>query len=104
MKKVIVVRTLLSAIKIGIIAWGVSFIFSFSYSEWSFFIGLGLSVVIFFFNSSGGALSKITTHQASESVWKIQKDNELKANVGAYFYGSLLYTIISLIAMILIYF
>jgi hypothetical protein len=103
MKKVIV-RTIISAIIIGIIAWGASFIFSFSYSEWSFFIGLGLSVVIFFFNSSGGALSKITTHQASESVWKIQKDNELKANVGTVFYGSVLFTVISLIAMMIIYF
>ena len=103
MKKVIV-RTILSAIIISIIVWGASYIFSFSYSEWSFFIGLGLSVGIFFFNSSGGTLSKVTTHQASQSVWKIQKDNELTATVGAVFYGSVLFTIISLLAMIIIYF
>ncbi|WP_404332284.1 hypothetical protein [Mesobacillus maritimus] len=104
MKKVIVVRTMLSAIIIGILVWVSSYILSFSYSEWSFFIGLGLSVAIYFFNSSGGALSKVTTHQASESVWKIQKDNALTANVGAVFYGSVLFTIISLIAMIILYF
>ncbi|MBY0098164.1 hypothetical protein [Mesobacillus maritimus] len=103
MKKVIV-RTILSAIIISIIVWGASYIFSFSYSEWSFFIGLGLSVGIFFFNSSGGTLSKVTTHHASQSVWKIQKDNELTATVGAVLYGSVLFTIISLLAMIIIYF
>lgn len=73
MKKVIV-KTMFSAIIIGILVWVTSFIFSFSYGEWSLFIGLGLSVVIFFFNSSGGTLSKVATHHASESVWKIQKD------------------------------
>jgi hypothetical protein len=103
MKKVIG-KTILSAIIIGILVWGASYIFSFSYGEWSFFIGLGLSVVIFFFNSSGGTLSKVTNLHASESVWKIQKDNELKANVGAVFYGSVLFTISSLIAMIIFYF
>lgn len=96
--------SVISAIIIGVIVWISSIIFSFSYGEWSFFIGLGLSVIIFFFNSSGGSLSKVTTLQASESVWKIQKDNESKVNVGVVFYGSVLYTIISLIIMIFIYF
>lgn len=96
--------SLVTASLIGLMVWGASSIFSFSYGEWSFFIGLALSVILFFFNSSGGVLSKVTTYEASESVWKIQKDTELKSNVGAVFYGSVLYTIISLIAMIFLYF
>ncbi|GGK02523.1 hypothetical protein GCM10007063_26040 [Lentibacillus kapialis] len=42
--------------------------------------------------------------EASESGWKIQKENnELKVDVGVVFYGSVLYTIISLIVMIILY-
>ncbi|SFE07800.1 hypothetical protein SAMN05216238_10813 [Lentibacillus persicus] len=104
MKKVIS-WSILSSIIIGLVVWVTSIIFTFSYSEWSFFIGLALSVVLFFFNSSGGALSKGATLEASESGWKIQKENnELKVNVGVVFYGSVLYTIISLIIKIILYF
>ena len=104
MKKVIT-WSILSSVIIGIVVWIASIIFSFSFTEWSFFIGLGLSVIIFFFNSSGGSLTKVTTVEASESVWKIQKENnEMKVNVGIVFYGSVLFTIISLIVMLTIYF
>ncbi|HLR62486.1 MAG TPA: hypothetical protein VK097_08595 [Lentibacillus sp.] len=103
MKKIIG-RSILSSIIIAIVVWIASIIFTFSYGQWSFFIGLTLSVVLFFFNSSGGALSKGATLEASESGWKIQKENnELRANVGVVFYGSVLYTIISLIAMVILY-
>lgn len=91
----------------GIIAfciWIGSLIFSFSYGEWSFFIGLGLTVGLFFFNSSGGTLSKGATLEASEAGWKIQKEDELKTNVGAVFYGAVLFTLISMIFMIITYF
>jgi hypothetical protein len=93
-----------SAVAIALIVWVASIIFSFSYGEWSFFIGLGLTVVLFFFNSSGGALSKGATLEASEAGWKIQKDNELKTNVGGVFYGSVLFTVISFFLMVITYF
>ncbi|SER06592.1 hypothetical protein SAMN05216232_0148 [Virgibacillus subterraneus] len=96
--------SLLSSIVIGLIIWAASVIISFSYSEWSFLIGLAISIVIYFFNSSGGALSKAATFEASESSWKIQKNDEMKIDVGAVFYGSLLYTIFSLVLMIIKYF
>jgi hypothetical protein len=102
--KKVIGKSFVSAAVIALIVWVASIIFSFSYSEWSFFIGLGLSVVLFFFNSSGGALSKGATLEASEAGWKIQKDNELKTNVGAVFYGSVLFTVISLFLMIITYF
>lgn len=103
MKKVIG-WSILSSIIIAIAVWIASIIFTFSYGEWSFFIGLGLSVIIFFFSSSGGALSKGAAFEASEAGWKIRKENnEMKANVGAVFYGSVLYTIISLIVMVILY-
>jgi hypothetical protein len=104
MKKIIV-WSILSALIIGIIVWCASVIFSFSYADWSFLIGLGLSVVIFFFNSSGGGLSNLATGESSEAIWKIQKDdNTPRANVGAIFYGSVLYTIFTLIVMTISYF
>jgi hypothetical protein len=97
-------QSILSAVVFGLLTWGASGLFDFSFSEWSFFIGLGLSTVIFFFSSSGGALSKATTLDASLSMWKVQKDNELKANVGFIFYGSALFTLFSLILMLVTYF
>ncbi|MGR3763112.1 hypothetical protein [Rossellomorea sp. NS-SX7] len=100
----IIGKSLLSAITIALLIWGASVIFSFSYGEWSFFIGLGIAVVLFFFNSSGGTLSKGATLGASAAGWKIQKDNELKANVGAVFYGSVLFTVVSFVLMIITYF
>ncbi|MCP3740973.1 hypothetical protein [Rossellomorea sp. BNER] len=96
--------SIVSSIGIGLIVWVASNVFSFSYGEWSFFIGLGLSVVLFFLNSSGGMFSKGTTFEASEAMWKIQKDIEQKTNVGAVFYGSVLFTIISFIMMMIMYF
>ena len=104
MKK-IMQRTIITAIIIGAIVWVASEIIPFSYSEWSFFVGLGITLILFLFNSSGGSLSKGATLEASESTWQVQKDNnELKVNVGGVFYGAVLYTIVSLIFMVVIYF
>ncbi|WP_240628527.1 hypothetical protein [Bacillus salacetis] len=103
MKKKII-GTLVSAAVFGLLVWAASQILSFSYIEWSFFIGLAVSVILFFFNSSGGALSKAATLNASTAGWKIQKDNDLKANVGFVFYGVLLFTVISFIMMIITFY
>ncbi len=104
MKKILQ-RTIITAIIIGAIVWVASEIIPFSYSEWSFFVGLGITLILFLFNSSGGFLSKGATLEASESTWQVQKDNnELKVNVGGVFYGAVLYTIVSLIVMVVIYF
>jgi hypothetical protein len=103
MKKKIL-GTVISAAVIALLVWVVSKVLSFSYMEWSFFIGLGLSVVVFFFSSRGGALSKGATLDASEAAWKVQKDNELEAEVGYVFYGTLLFTVVSLIMMLITYF
>ncbi|KAA0566732.1 hypothetical protein F0342_01385 [Bacillus sp. CH30_1T] len=104
MKKFITRTSLVTAAILAIGIWIGSLLFSFSYGEWSFFIGLGITVGLFFFNSSGGALSKGATLEASEAGWKIQKDNELKANVGSVFYGAVLFTLISFVIMMVTYF
>ncbi len=41
---------------------------------------------------------------ASEAVWKVQKVEKSKVTVGGLFYGTVLYTVISLIFMIALYF
>ncbi len=41
---------------------------------------------------------------ASEAVWKVQKVEKSKVNVGGVFYGTVLYTVMSLILMIALYF
>ncbi|MFD2042850.1 hypothetical protein ACFSTA_00845 [Ornithinibacillus salinisoli] len=57
--KQIVSYTILTSFIIALIIWIASIIVSFSYVEWIFFIGLGLSVVLFFFNSSRGVFAYI---------------------------------------------
>ena len=99
-----ILGTIISALVIALLVWIASKILSFSYTEWSFFIGLGLSVILFFFNSRGGALSKGISLEASESNWKIERGNELEAEVGFVFYGSVLFTLFSLVLMLITYF
>lgn len=96
------VKILIIALVIALIVWLASVIFSFSYSEWSFFIGLGLTIILLFFNSSGG--TTMANYEASEAIWKIQKNEDLKINVGVVFYGSVLYTVAGFIVMIFVYF
>ncbi|MDX8344619.1 hypothetical protein [Rossellomorea sp. YZS02] len=103
MRNFITKTSVVTAAVMAIGIWIGSLLFSFSYGEWSFFIGLGITVVLFFFNSSGGMLSKNATLDASQAGWKIQKDNELKSNVGSVFYGVLMFTGISFVVMIVTY-
>lgn len=104
MKKIIQ-WALITSIIIALIVWIASEIIPFSYSEWSFFIGLGITVIMFLFNSSGGFLSRGATLEASEATWQVQKDdNKLTFNLGGIFYGTVLYTIVSLVVMLFIYF
>ncbi|MGD6965708.1 hypothetical protein ACQCVP_04715 [Rossellomorea vietnamensis] len=99
-----IIGTILSAGVIGILVWIAAMVLSISYMDWSFFIGLAISVILFFFNSSGGVLSKAATLDASTAGWKVQQDNELKANVGFVFFGAVLYTIVSFVMMIITYY
>ncbi|MGD7042985.1 hypothetical protein [Jeotgalibacillus proteolyticus] len=103
MKKTIT-WSLITAVAVGLIVWAASTLVPFSYGEWSFFIGLGLTVFFFFFSGSGGFLSRIATFQASASVGKVQEDNKHNAYLGGIFYGLVLYTVVSLIVMLIIYF
>lgn len=103
MKKTII-GSVLSALVIALLVWIASKVLSFSYMDWSFFIGLALSVVLFFFNSRGGAFSKGVSLEMSEANWKVQKGNELEVEVGFVFYGSLLFTVVSFIMILITYF
>ena len=104
MKKTLI-WTISAAIIFALAVWIASEMVPFSYTEWSFFIGLGITGILFLFNSSGGFLSKNLTLDVSETVLKVQKDdNELKLHVGGVFYGAVLYTIVSFIVMLAVYF
>lgn len=93
-----------TAIIMGLVVWTASRLVPFSYNEYSFFIGLGASILLFFFSSSGGVFSRAATMDASEAVWKVQKVEKSKVTFGGLFYGTVLYTVISLIFMIALYF
>ncbi|MCA1010662.1 hypothetical protein [Halobacillus halophilus] len=103
MKRVIQ-QSVVSAFVIGLLVWVASLLVPFSYLDWSFFIGLGLSVVFFLFNSSGGALTKGVNFAAALSVFQRQEEEELKTDVGGVFFGAVLYTLVSLITWLFVYF
>ncbi|WP_226659029.1 hypothetical protein [Pseudalkalibacillus hwajinpoensis] len=97
-------KSIVASLLIGLIVWAASAFFSFSYVNWSFLIGIGLSVILYLFNSSGGVLSNATNFEASQAGWKIQSERDMKVNVGAVFYGVVLYTMISLILTIIAFY
>ncbi|MCA0173977.1 hypothetical protein LCD38_19410 [Bacillus sp. RAR_GA_16] len=97
-------KSIVAALLIGLIVWAASALFSFSYVNWSFLIGIGLSVILYLFNSSGGVLSNVTNFEASQAGGKVQSDREMKVNVGVVFYGSVLYTMMSLILTIIAFY
>jgi len=100
----IIRHSVVSALLIGLVVWIASLFVPFSYLDWSFFIGMGLSVVIFLFNSSGGSLAKGVNFAAALSVFQRQEEEELKTNLGGVFFGAVLYTLVSLITMIFVYY
>ena len=102
MKRVIF-KSVVTALVISLLVWIASLLVPFSYNVWSFFIGLGLSVFLFLFNSSGGSITKGANYAATLSIFQVQKEEELKTNLGSVFFGAVLYTIVSLITMIVIY-
>ncbi len=96
---------IITAIIIGLAVWIASELLSFSYTEWSFFIGLGLTGIVFLFTSSGGFLSRNLTLDVSETVLRVQKDdNQFQFNGSGVFYGAVLYSLVSLLVMLFIYF
>ncbi|MBA2176118.1 hypothetical protein H0266_14570 [Halobacillus locisalis] len=101
--KRLILKSVVSSLLISLIVWVASLLVPFSYNVWSFFIGLGLSVFLFLFNSSGGSISKGANYAATLSIFQVQEEEALKTNLGSVFFGSVLYTIVSLITMIVIY-
>lgn len=88
-------KIVMTSLVIALIIWVASLVFSFSYMDYSFFIGGGLTIILFFANMSGG--TPLSNYEASEAIWKIQKTEDIKINVGVVFYSSLLYTVVSFI-------
>ncbi|MFQ3544621.1 hypothetical protein Q7A53_11065 [Halobacillus rhizosphaerae] len=100
--KVTVLFSTISGIIIWLLVWTSSLIFNFSFEDWAFFIGIGLSALLLFFNSSGGLHTRMTNFgtdiqhgRQQEVVWKL--------DVGVIFYGSLLFTAVSLVIMVISY-
>jgi hypothetical protein len=98
-----VLGTIVTAAIVSILVWFGSMLFLFPYTEWCFFIGFTLSIIVFFFSSSGGITSQMANLSASRAYGKVQKDNELKVNVGFVFYGIVLFTVVSLFVQIITY-
>ncbi|MEC1372770.1 hypothetical protein P9D39_00305 [Heyndrickxia oleronia] len=69
-----------SVITLGLILlanWGIAKLFNSSFLDWSFLTGLLATIIISFFNSSGGFASELTNSKLQSS----NEDNELEVEV-----------------------
>ncbi|HWK24854.1 MAG TPA: hypothetical protein VNS08_17710 [Ureibacillus sp.] len=70
--------------------------------EIMFFVGLALTVLIFFFTSSGGVISNMTSSEVSARTGIIQKSEPFIFKRGPIFTASLLLLIVGLVFFILL--
>ena len=98
MKRVItIVITLL--VLMGL-SFGITYFTHTKFIDFAFFIGIAVTIIIWFFTSKGGytARSLDATIQGTTGIKANEQKDEFSPNVA--FYTSLIYTIITLIAVI----
>ncbi|UOQ45621.1 hypothetical protein MUN89_06710 [Halobacillus salinarum] len=100
--KTTILYSVISAALIGLFVWLISKALHFSFQEWAFFIGLGITTVLLFFNSSGGLHTRWTNFGYSITHGR-QQEEDWKIDVGVLFYGSLIFTTASLVLMVIAY-
>ena len=85
-----------------LVAYLVGFFFSLRMIEVMFFVGLAFTVIIFFFTSSGGIISNMTTSEVSARTGIIQKSEPFIFRRGPIFTASVLLLLIGLVLFILL--
>lgn len=80
----------------------VAIFFSVRMIEVMFFVGLAFTVIIFFFTSSGGIISNMSTSEVSARTGIIQKSEPFIFKRGPIFTASVLLLIIGLVLFILL--
>lgn len=88
---------------IAIITYIISSKFQMKFIDLFFTMGLIASVLIYFFSSSGGLISKHTNRQIQGQTGLKVKQDENKFHSSFFFYGSVLYTVVSLIVTVIYY-
>ncbi|MDY0406414.1 hypothetical protein P5G51_014355 [Virgibacillus sp. 179-BFC.A HS] len=112
MKKIITATITLGIVLL--INWGVSALLGSPFIEWSFFVGLAITILVRFFNSSGGFMSDLADARlqssnieddqwAAPEVWtKIDKQKRSFRPTTS-FYVALGYTVITGIISLIYY-
>ncbi|WP_026695695.1 hypothetical protein [Peribacillus kribbensis] len=96
-KTFIVLAAIISEILLTLLA--ASF-FHVSFSEISFFIGLGITLVIYVFSSNGGIFSdylKTMVRSDSDVIWVEGKEEDTSFHPSWLFLGSVIFTTFSLV-------
>ncbi|MDY0395506.1 hypothetical protein ACFSMW_18190 [Virgibacillus halophilus] len=98
MKRVITI--LITLIVLAGLSYGVTYFTHTKFIDFAFLIGIAVTVIIWFFTSKGGQTTRIldATIQESTGIKGDQEKHEFSPNVA--FYTSLIYTIITLAAVI----
>ncbi|MRH43130.1 hypothetical protein GH741_10605 [Aquibacillus halophilus] len=95
-----IVWSIITFFTILIINWGVAFSLNAEFIEYSFLTGLGVVVIVWFFNSTGGIGSN-SVRVKTQAQTGIKVDEEKKSfNPTVAFYTAAVYTLISLILTI----
>lgn len=86
----------------GILTWLTANYFGVRFVEVMFFTGLAFTVVIFWFSSSGGALTRFIDSQASAQTGVLMKRESLKWRLNPVLVGSFIFLAVGLILFILL--
>ncbi len=104
----VVIKRLINIIVTIFLLIGINFIISLVFNagffDYSFLVGILAMVVIKFFNSSGGYTSKQIDMQIQGTTGiRVDQNENKKFYAGSAFYTSLIYTIVSIIILVITY-
>lgn len=99
-----IISFLLTLIIILGINYGITILFKVGFIDYSFVVGLISIVVIYFFNSSGGFFSKnIDMQIQGQTGIRMEQKEEKKFYPSIAFFTAILYTVVSVIALLYTY-
>ncbi|MRX72810.1 hypothetical protein GJU40_11700 [Bacillus lacus] len=85
------------------LSFGIATYFDANFSDYSFFVGLVVTVVIWFSNSKGGATSRLLDVTVQGGTGIKSKQEKFEFSPGLIFLTCLAYTVVNLVALLFQY-
>jgi len=108
-----IIWAIISLVIILLLNWGTATLFNNDFIDWSFLTGLAVTIIVAFFNSSGGFMSDLADSRlqstnndeywAATEVWSKIDRQKRQFRPSISFYIALLYTIIAGILSLIYY-